>query len=93
MLLLLLSVICGSLVQAQSFYSGSLELSDGTKMDGRVSLDQLNQEVRFKGGGDEGSFAFSSVRSVQIKKRTYTPLSAGGQTWMASSVDAGKATL
>ncbi|PQB05024.1 outer membrane beta-barrel protein [Aureitalea marina] len=93
MLLLLLTVICGSLVQAQSFYSGSLELSNGTTMEGRLYLDQQNEAVRFKGGGDEDSFAFSSVRSVQIKKRTYTPLSAGSQTWMAASLDAGKATL
>lgn len=92
-LLLVLMVFGMSMLKAQSYYSGTIELTNGTQMQGRVSLDQENKQVLFKGGGDEDAFGFNSVRSVQIKKNTYTPQNVGGDSWMASAIDAGKATL
>lgn len=92
-LLLVLVVTSTSVIHAQNYYSGSINLTNGTQMEGRVSLDQTNQQVGFKGGGSQDLFGFGSVSSVQIKKRNYTPINIGGQTWMASAVDSGKATL
>ena len=92
-LLLVLTVFGMSMLQAQSYYSGTVELTDGTQMQGRVSLDQDNKQVLFKGGGDQDAFGFDAVRSVQIKKTTYTAQNVGGDNWMASAIDSGKATL
>ena len=85
----LVMVVAG--LHAQNYYSGSITLDSGTKLDGRVGVDQSAKTVFFK--DDNTTFGFDQVQSLVMRNREYMPVQANGQTYLAHALTSGKATL
>ena len=82
-----------SSLMAQDFQRGTITKNDGTTTQGRVAIDNTNQEVIFKTDGQTTTVPFNSIRSVTMGTTTMNALSLNETSFLAATLVEGKATL
>ena len=92
-ILFIVALFFTSLNYSQTFSKGSITLKSNETREGKVYIDNSTGTVLLKNGFNTSSINFDAITAIQIGKESYTPLSQDANTFLASKLASGKASL
>lgn len=92
-LLTLLFLSSVTLLTAQSYTKGSITLSNGEKQEGRIAINYKQNVILVKNNYKAKTYTFNQVTSAEIRGEVFTKQQLGNNSYFASSLVRGKASL
>ncbi len=87
-----LVLFCTS-VNAQFYKSGSITDNNNQTIEGRLSIDNSESKVYLKKDGNTQTYSFNSISQITMSGRIYSMMTFEDNTYLAHSLENGKASL